>query len=93
MHGGGKGRFRPVRRVDAPGYRKEEASPPPAGETAAFSQECILIIADSDSWSVAPPKDGDWGSLVLEPGHTDAMTPFETDDFGFGWPHSFRRRF
>jgi hypothetical protein len=44
-------------------------------------------------WSMERPADGDWGSIVLEPGSTDRMTPFETDQFGFGWPHTFRRRF
>jgi len=73
----------------------------------AFSMEHILLdITGEDGvveasvseeeeleWSLERPSDGDWGSIVLESGLTCRRTPFETDEFGLGWPHSFRRRF
>jgi hypothetical protein len=72
----------------------------------AFSVEHILLDVTGDDvvqasvpqdeeleWSLERPQDGDWGTIVLEEGTLDGVTPFETDRFGLGWPHSFRRRF
>jgi len=50
-------------------------------------------------WSIELPKDDhDFGSILLEAGFfqnpkTGDTISFVIEDFGLGFPHSFRRRF
>jgi hypothetical protein len=101
-----KPKAKPIRKLDPVQGEIPEKPGAPKVTIPAFSMEHMLIDITGDDiveasvsrdedleWSMERPTDGDWGSIVLEPGQTDSMTPFETDRFGLGWPHSFRRRF